>query len=68
MLYVSKCSAMEKQHDDTVTVAKMRMLRWMSVKTRKYRTTNKIIKDKVGVALIEDKNERILLKMVWPRV
>ncbi|XP_070052340.1 uncharacterized protein [Nicotiana tomentosiformis] len=36
-------------------VAEMRMLRWMYGYTRKDRVRNKIIRDKVGVASVEDK-------------
>ncbi|XP_070026270.1 uncharacterized protein [Nicotiana sylvestris] len=55
MLYGAECWPAKKSHDQKMKVAEMRMLRWMCGHTRKDRITNKVIRDKVGVASIEDK-------------
>ena len=55
MLYGTKCWATKKQHVDKMSVAKMRMLRWMCGKTRQDRIMNECTREWVGVAPIEDK-------------
>ncbi|KAL7247477.1 hypothetical protein ACSBR2_002399 [Camellia fascicularis] len=47
--------AIKKQHVDKMSVAEMRMLRWMCGKTRQDRIRNECIREWVGVAPIEDK-------------
>ena len=55
MLYGTECWAVKKQHEAKMSVAEMRMLRWMCGKTRKDRIRNVNIRSMVGVAPIEDK-------------
>ena len=55
MLYGSECWAIKRQHISKMSVAEMRMLRWMSGHTRMDRIRNEVIRSKVGVAPIEDK-------------
>ncbi|CAL5373127.1 unnamed protein product [Camellia sinensis] len=55
MLYGTECWATKKQHVDKMSVAEMRMLRWMCGKTRQDRIRNECIREWVGVAPIEDK-------------
>jgi len=43
------------QHENQVSVAEMRMLRWMSGKTRHDRIMNDTIRERVGVAPIVEK-------------
>ena len=45
----------KKQHTQKISVAEMRMLRWMCGKTRMDKVRNKDICSLVGVALTEDK-------------
>ena len=54
MLYGTKCWVTKKQQVIKMSVAEMRMLRWMCGKTRNDRIRNVNIRDMVGVALIED--------------
>ncbi|CAL5439689.1 unnamed protein product [Camellia sinensis] len=55
MLYGTECWATKKQHVDKMSVAEMRMLRWMCGKTRQDKIRNECIREWVGVAPIEDK-------------
>ena len=55
MMYGSECWATKKQHVDKMSVAEMRILRWMCGKTRKDRVRNEDIRKMVGVAPIQDK-------------
>ncbi|KAL7258934.1 hypothetical protein ACSBR1_004943 [Camellia fascicularis] len=55
MLYEMEYWATKKQHVDKMSVAEIRMLRWMYVKTRKDKVRNEYIREWVGVVLIEDK-------------
>ncbi|KAK9713818.1 hypothetical protein RND81_06G053100 [Saponaria officinalis] len=55
LLYGSECWAVKHCHIQKMSVAEMRMLRWMCGHTRKDRLRNEIIKEKVKVAPIEDK-------------
>ena len=55
MLYGSECWAIKRQQIYKMSVAEMRMLRWMSGHTRMDRIRNEVIRSKVGVAPIEDK-------------
>jgi hypothetical protein len=54
MLYVTECWAIKKQHIHK-SVAEMRMLTWMSGKTRKDKIRNECIRKNLGVASIGDK-------------
>nr|XP_016437835.1 PREDICTED: uncharacterized protein LOC107763843 [Nicotiana tabacum] len=55
MLYKAECWPVKKSHVQKMIVAKMRILRYMCGHTRKDRIRNEVIKDKVGVAPVEDK-------------
>lgn len=55
MLYGSECWAMKGQHISKMSVAEMRMLRWMCGHTRLDKIRNECIRNKVGVVTIEDK-------------
>ena len=55
MLYGTECWAVKNQHENQVSVAEMRMLRWMSGKTRHDRIRNDTIRERVGVAPIVEK-------------
>jgi hypothetical protein len=46
-----------------MSVAEMRMLRWMCGHTRKYQIRNEVIRERVGVAPIEEK--LVQLKLSW---
>lgn len=53
MLYGSECQAIKKVHKNKLNLAKMRMLRWMSSKTRKDNTKYEYIEGALGVAQIK---------------
>ena len=55
MFYGVECWATNKQQVHKMSVAEMRMLRWMSGKTRKDRIRNESIGGSLGVAPIGDK-------------
>jgi hypothetical protein len=55
MLYGTECWAVKSQQEHKLSVAEMRMLRWMSGHTRLDRIRNECIREKVGVAPIEEK-------------
>lgn len=55
LLYGTECWAVKQCHVHKMTVAEMRMLRWMCGHTRKDRLRNEVIREKVGVASIEEK-------------
>nr|ABD32695.2 RNA-binding region RNP-1 (RNA recognition motif); Calcium-binding EF-hand [Medicago truncatula] len=55
LLYGTECWAVKSQHENQVSVAEMRMLRWMSGKTRHDRIRNDTIRERVGVAPIVEK-------------
>lgn len=55
LLYGTECWAVKHCHDHRMNVAEMRMLRWMCGHTRKDRLRNEVVREKVGVAPIEDK-------------
>jgi len=55
LLYSTECWAVKSQHETQVSVAEMRMLRWMSGKTMHDRIRNDFIRERVGVALIVEK-------------
>ena len=55
MLYGTECWAVKCQHESKLSVAEMRMLRWMSGHTRQERIRNECIREKVGVAPIVEK-------------
>jgi hypothetical protein len=55
MLYGTECWAVKSQHESKVSVVEMRMLRWMSGKTRHDRIRNDTIRERTGVAPIVEK-------------
>uniref|UniRef100_A0A0A9HGK3 Uncharacterized protein n=1 Tax=Arundo donax TaxID=35708 RepID=A0A0A9HGK3_ARUDO len=55
MLYRAECWPTKRRHVQRLSIAEMRMLRWMCDHTRKDRVRNDDIRDKVGVASIEEK-------------
>jgi hypothetical protein len=54
MMYSVECWATKEQHVQKMSVAEIRMLRWICGHTRKDRIRNDDIKDKLGVALIQE--------------
>ena len=48
MLYGTECWAVKSQHESKISVAEMRMFRWMSGKTRHDRIRNDIIRESGG--------------------
>ncbi|PHT30114.1 60S ribosomal protein L10a-3 [Capsicum baccatum] len=55
MLYGAECWLVKHVHIQKLKVTKMRTLRWMCGLTKGDRVRNEIIREKVGVALVEDK-------------
>ena len=55
VLYGSECWPLKKTQVQRLTVAKMRMLRWMCGYSRIDRIRNGVVKNSVEVAPIEDK-------------
>jgi len=55
MLYGTECWPTKRRHEQQLSVAEMRMLRWFCGYTRRDRVRNEDIREKVGVALIEEK-------------
>jgi hypothetical protein len=55
MMYGAECWATKGQHVQKMSVAEMRMLRWICGHTRKDRIRNDDIRDKFGVAPIQEK-------------
>ncbi|KAH0451292.1 hypothetical protein IEQ34_018591 [Dendrobium chrysotoxum] len=55
MLYGAECWPLKEKHNSKLSVAEMRMLRWMSGFTLRDRIRNEHIREKVGVAPVEDK-------------
>ena len=55
LIYGAECWATKKQHVQKMSVAEMRMLRWMCGKTRKDKIRNEHIRELVEVAPIQDK-------------
>jgi len=55
MLYGAECWAVKNQHENQVSVQEMRMLHWMSGRTRRVRIRNDTIRERVEVAPIVEK-------------
>lgn len=56
MLYGAECCPVKLSHHiQRMKVAEMRIRRWMGGFTRKYRISNEVIRDKVGVASVDVK-------------
>jgi hypothetical protein len=54
-MYDAECWAIKGQHIQKMSVAEIRMLRWICDHTRKERIRNDDIRDKLGVAPIQEK-------------
>ena len=55
MLYGAECWPTKRRHAQQISVAEMRMLRWICGHTRSDRVRNDDIRDRLGVAPIEEK-------------
>ena len=55
MLYGAECWPTKRRHIQQLSVAEMRMLRWICGHTRRDRVRNDDIRDRLGVAPIEEK-------------
>jgi hypothetical protein len=55
MLYGAECWPTKRRHVQQLSVAEMRMLRWIRGHTRRDRVRNEDIRDRVGVQPIEEK-------------
>jgi hypothetical protein len=55
LLYGAECWPTKRRHVQQLGVAEMRMLRWFCGHTRRDRVWNEEIRDRVGVAPIEEK-------------
>ncbi|XP_059309687.1 uncharacterized protein LOC132060785, partial [Lycium ferocissimum] len=62
LLYGAECWPVKKCHVQKMKVAKMRMLRWKCGHNRRDRIRNEDIRDKVGVASVEDKMREARLR------
>nr|XP_009773041.1 PREDICTED: uncharacterized protein LOC104223320 [Nicotiana sylvestris] len=62
MLYGAKYWPIKNSHMQKMKVAEMKMLRWMSWYTRRDKIRNEAIRDKVGVASVEDKMQESRLR------
>ena len=55
MMYGTECWAVDRKIEQRMSVAEMRMLRWMSGVTREDKIRNEYIRGSIGVASIVDK-------------
>jgi hypothetical protein len=55
MLYGAECWPTKRRHDQQLSVAEMRMLRWICAHTRRDRTQNDDIHERLGVTPVEEK-------------
>jgi hypothetical protein len=55
MLYGVECWPTKRQHVQQLSVAEMRMLRWICSNTRRDRVRNDDIQERLGVAPVEEK-------------
>ncbi|RCV21622.1 hypothetical protein SETIT_4G152600v2 [Setaria italica] len=55
MLYGAECWSTKRRHFQQISVVEMRMLRWICGHTRRDRVRNEDIRDRLGVAPIEEK-------------
>ncbi|KAF3656602.1 putative armadillo repeat-containing kinesin-like protein 2-like isoform X1 [Capsicum annuum] len=62
MVYGAERWLVKNSHIQKLKVAEMRMLRWMCGHTKKDRVRNEIIREKVGVASVEDKMREVRLR------
>jgi hypothetical protein len=54
MLYEAECWPIKRRHIQQLSVAKMRMLRWICGHTRRDRVQNDDIHERLGVAPVEE--------------
>ncbi|XP_070036022.1 uncharacterized protein [Nicotiana tomentosiformis] len=62
MLYGAEYWSVKNSHVQKMKVAEMRMLRWMCEYTRRDKIKNEAIRDRVGVASVEDKMRQSRLR------
>ena len=62
LLYGTECWANKKQHTQKISIAEMRILRWICGKTRMDKVRSEDIRSLVGVAPIEDKMREYRLR------
>ncbi|KAF3627300.1 putative disease resistance RPP13-like protein 1-like [Capsicum annuum] len=62
MMYGAECWQVKNAHIQKLKVTEMRMLRWMYGFTRSDRVRNESIREKVGVASMEDKMQKVWLR------
>ena len=62
MLYGAECWPTKRRHVQQLSVAEMRMLRWFCGHKRRDRVRNKVIRERVGVAPIEEKLAQLRLR------
>jgi hypothetical protein len=55
MLYGAECWSTKRRHVQQLSVAEMRMLRWICGSTRRDRVRNDDIRERLGVAPVEEK-------------
>ena len=65
MLYGAECWPTKRRHVQHISVAEMRMLRWICGHTRRDRVRNDDIRDRLGVVPIEEKLVLTPVEMVW---
>jgi hypothetical protein len=66
MLYGAECWPTKKRHVQQLSVVEMRMLHWICGHTRMDRVRNDDIRDRLGVAHIEEKACPTSVEVVWP--
>ncbi|KAF3623804.1 Mannosyl-oligosaccharide 1,2-alpha-mannosidase MNS2 [Capsicum annuum] len=62
LLYGAECWSAKNFHIQKLKVAEMRMLHWMCRLTRSDRVRNETVREKVGVAAVEDKMREVRLR------
>ncbi|XP_070040607.1 uncharacterized protein [Nicotiana tomentosiformis] len=62
MLYGAECWPVKISHIRKIKVAETRMLRWMCGHTRKDKIRNEVIRERVGVAPVDDKMREARLR------
>ena len=65
LLYGTECWVIKRYHAQKMSVTEMRMLRLMCGNTRRDKVRNEDIRTNIGIAPIEEKNERKPPTMVW---
>ena len=65
MLYGAECWPTKRRHVQQLSIAEIRMLRWICGHTRMDRVRNDDIRDRLGIAPIEKKAYPTPAEMVW---